>query len=134
MSDTKALIQQIRSQINYGTIGWSDKANQALIAAADALESQAKQIQDWDRILRSSVPEQHKDCTSPVGAVQNYIAELEEQIQELTKDAERLAVESLKTSLAGSDVPLAYRAEIIGQFCNEWSKSIDVAMQKDRSQ
>ena len=30
-----------------------------------------------DRILRSSVPERHKGVTSPIGAVQNYIAELE---------------------------------------------------------
>lgn len=32
---------------------------------------------DVDRILRSSVPERWKDCTSAIGAVQSYIAELE---------------------------------------------------------
>lgn len=34
-------------------------------------------LAEWDRILRASVPERWKNCTSPVGAVQSYIAELE---------------------------------------------------------
>lgn len=46
-------------------------ALQALLTAAD------ERADEEDRILRSSVPERHKGCTSPVGAVQSYIAELE---------------------------------------------------------
>ncbi len=38
---------------------------------------------NWDRILRSSVPERHKGCTSPVGAVQNYIVELEQALERI---------------------------------------------------
>lgn len=33
-----------------------------------------------DRVLRSSVPQEHKGCTSPVGAVQNYIGDLEQRL------------------------------------------------------
>jgi chromosome segregation ATPase len=42
-------------------------------------ELEAK-ISTWDRILRESVPEEHKDCTSPVGSVQSYIVELEAKL------------------------------------------------------
>jgi len=56
-------------------------------------------IGDQDRILRSSVPEHHKGCASPVGAVQNYISELEteierlQQVAEITNDTMRRMVE-----------------------------------------
>ena len=36
-----------------------------------------------DRLMRASVPDQWKSCTSPVGAVQSYIAELEAANAEL---------------------------------------------------
>jgi hypothetical protein len=36
---------------------------------------------DEDRILRASVPEQFKGATSPIGAVQNYIVELEQIVR-----------------------------------------------------
>jgi hypothetical protein len=39
---------------------------------------------EWDRVLRSSVPDRHKGCTSPVGAVQNYIGELEQALMAAT--------------------------------------------------
>ena len=45
-----------------------------------------KQLADWDRILRASVPERWKLCTSPVGAVQSYIGELEQRLQALGED------------------------------------------------
>lgn len=32
---------------------------------------------DEDRVLRASVPDRHKGATSPIGAAQSYIAELE---------------------------------------------------------
>ncbi len=38
-------------------------------------------LADDDRILRSSVPERWKHTTSPVGAVQSYIAELEQRLK-----------------------------------------------------
>ena len=47
---------------------------------------------DNDRILRSSVPERWKSCTSAVGAVQSYISELEtacEAAQELVDALDR---------------------------------------------
>lgn len=42
--------------------------------------------EDWDRILRGSVPDRYKDVTSAVGAVQNYIAELECHLTKLGID------------------------------------------------
>lgn len=43
----------------------------------------AARIAKDDRVLRSSVPERWKGCTSPVGAAQSYIAELESDRDEL---------------------------------------------------
>jgi hypothetical protein len=40
-------------------------------------ETKPEPYAEWDRLLRASVPERWKGCTSPVGAVQSYIAELE---------------------------------------------------------
>ena len=45
---------------------------------------------DEDRILRSSVPERWKDCTSPIGAVQSYIAELQVAIAAIVQAADRV--------------------------------------------
>ena len=59
-------------------------ALQALLTAAD------ERADEDDRVLRSSVPERHKGCTSPVGAVQSYIAELESRadvLEALLRDA-----------------------------------------------
>lgn len=39
------------------------------------------EVEATDRVLRSSVPDHHKGCTSAVGAVQNYIAELEAEVE-----------------------------------------------------
>lgn len=47
---------------------------------------------DADRVLRASVPERWKGCTSPIGAVQAYIAELEMR--------EKRLVEAIKFMLA----------------------------------
>jgi hypothetical protein len=41
---------------------------------------------DGDRILRSSVPDRYKACTSPIGAVQSYIAELEQRLEQYEPD------------------------------------------------
>lgn len=43
----------------------------------------AARIAKDDRVLRSSVPERWKGCTSHVGAAQSYIAELESDRDEL---------------------------------------------------
>lgn len=40
-----------------------------------------------DRILRSSVPERWKGCTSPVGSAQSYIAELEQALLRVRQEA-----------------------------------------------
>lgn len=52
---------------------------------AEKAEARMKELEEAistdDRVLRSSVPERWKDCASPVGAVQSYIAELEEALQ-----------------------------------------------------
>ena len=49
-------------------------------AEVQALRSE---LQKNDRMLRASVSDQWKGCTSPVGAVQAYIAELEAELQAL---------------------------------------------------
>lgn len=41
---------------------------------------------DEDRVLRSSVPERWKNCASPIGAVQSYIAEMERALAHLGYD------------------------------------------------
>ena len=59
-------------------------ALQARLTAAD------ERADEDDMVLRSSVPERHKGCTSPVGAVQSYIAELEgraDLLEALLRDA-----------------------------------------------
>lgn len=59
----------------------------AHIAAINARAEQAERERDDDRrVLRASVPERWKDCTSAVGAAQSYIAELERE-----RDALRVA-------------------------------------------
>ena len=46
---------------------------------ADLIEAN-KQIADWDRILRASVSEDNKNCTSPIGAVQSELGQLERML------------------------------------------------------
>ena len=48
----------------------------------EKIRRQEKRIAEWDRLLRASVPERWKNCTSPVGSVQSYIAELEYDIRD----------------------------------------------------
>lgn len=48
---------------------------------SDRTETAEETLATWDRLLRASVPERHKSCTSPVGAVQSYIGELEERLE-----------------------------------------------------
>lgn len=47
-------------------------------------EARVKELEEAistdDRVLRASVPERWKDCASPVGAAQSYIAELESMV------------------------------------------------------
>ena len=42
-------------------------------------------LKEIDYLLRSSVPERYKGCTSPVGAVQSYIVELEQEVKRLRR-------------------------------------------------
>jgi hypothetical protein len=61
-------------------------------------------IPEWaDRILRASVPERWKGCTSAIGSVQSYIAELEQSCSEPERlDAsakDRSIIKSLQTHI-----------------------------------
>ena len=50
-----------------------------------------QQLAEDDRLLRASVPDRWKTCTSPVGAVQSYIAELEQQLAECLAALEKIS-------------------------------------------
>lgn len=56
---------------------WTEQKERAEKAEARVRDLE-EAISTDDRVLRSSVPERWKDCASPVGAVQSYIAELEQ--------------------------------------------------------
>ena len=75
------------------------------IAGYDAALSQVAALREelatQDRVLRASVSDEHKSCTSPVGAVQNHIGDLEQRLA----DAERRNSECialLRRSTAGN--------------------------------
>ena len=74
-------------------------------------ELEAERASD-DRMLRSSVPDRWKGCTSPVGSVQSYIAELEVQQKRepLTPDALADHCESWLQSGGASNIVDAYEA------------------------
>ena len=76
-ADTVAMAEQMklfRSAHDEACIELKERAEKAEARVRDLEEA----ISTDDRILRSSVPERWKDCASPVGAVQSYIAELEQ--------------------------------------------------------
>lgn len=82
-----------------------------------------EELATQERVLRSSVPEQHKGCTSPVGAVQNHIGDLEQRLA----DAERR-----NSELAG----LLEHAYGCIENSNEWRwliDRIDVALKPTES-
>lgn len=79
--------QRLADLLDVGEIsktGMSMAANELRRLEAEKLSA--------DKLLRCSVPDRWKSCTSPVGAVQSYIAELEEANAEL--------LEALKESQA----------------------------------
>lgn len=45
----------------------------------DEIAALTARVAEMDSVLRSSVPDRHKGCTSPVGAVQSYIVDLENE-------------------------------------------------------
>jgi len=47
----------------------------------DELAKAERELARMDSILRASVPDRWKTCASPVGAVQSYIAEMEQQLE-----------------------------------------------------
>ncbi len=55
--------------------------------AAIEVERLAAELEERDRLLRSSVPERLQGQASPVAAVQGYIFELQDELQEVRKDA-----------------------------------------------
>lgn len=56
----------------------------------DACDSYLRaEVERMSAILRESVPERHRGCTSPVGAVQNYIGDLEQQVARLRAALEK---------------------------------------------
>lgn len=57
------------------------------ILCKDYIKELEQQLSDQDRVLRATVPERHKSASSPVGCVQNYIGELEQQLSNsISKD------------------------------------------------
>lgn len=74
------------------TIAAIAAALSAPVAAAEPVDDQYRMTDDADRVLRSSVPERWKGCTSPIGAVQSYIAELEDALTARGIDLDALDV------------------------------------------
>lgn len=62
-----------------------DPAIPLTLGAFRALQDEVRRLDaelaDQDRLLRASVPDRWKGCTSPVGAAQSYIAELEQKLE-----------------------------------------------------
>lgn len=56
-------------------------------AAMETLRAYIEQAKADECTLRASVPERHKECASPVGCVQSYIVEMEQQLAEFGWDA-----------------------------------------------
>ena len=63
------------------------------------------QLSTWDRVLRSSVPEEHKHPFSPVAAVQNYIGELEQRLTAADERADVLEGLLARIAKKGSETP-----------------------------
>ena len=63
-----------------------------LECAQSELAALREDLATQDRVLRASVPDRHKGCTSPVGAVQSYIVDLEQRLA----DAERRNAELIE--------------------------------------
>ncbi len=69
----------------------------------DELERALQELATWDRVLRASVPEEHKGCESPVGAVQSYICALERRPERVVLPDPRQSLESFMLSQADDD-------------------------------
>jgi hypothetical protein len=85
-AEVAALANQIEQITSRCDLVQSDMHRILLLArqAAAALRALQASIADMDHLLRASVPDRHKVCTSPVGSVQNYISELERALQNAT--------------------------------------------------
>jgi hypothetical protein len=83
------LVLEVLHKIIGGNVALEQgKVIHALTARAEAAE---QKLATEDRLLRASVPERWKDCDSPVGSVQSYIAELEGQLATARQALERIA-------------------------------------------
>ena len=56
---------------------------------------------NMERLMLSAVPDRWKSCTSPVGAVQSYIAELETANEELLEALEK--IRAIELQMYGPD-------------------------------
>ena len=97
-------------------------------AAAELRRLEAENLH-MDRLMRASVPDQWKSCTSPVGAVQSYIAELEaanaDLLEALKMNAQALSwlafgecrgfTDTLPTAIEATDAARAAIAKHGGQ-------------------
>jgi len=95
-------------------------------AAQIELAALLEELATQDRVLRSLVPDEHKSCTSPVGAVQNHIGDLEQRLA----DAERrnALVESLlRESLEEDDGTSDWFHQVISALRD---RPIDAALTK----
>lgn len=114
-----------------GSIALTDHAAaQARITALQA------KLDEWDRILRSAVPDEHKGCASPVGAAQNYISDLETSITALQAELEATQKEAaryrwLRAHVVGKGYAPPFFRSIIGDaratLC-EFDRYADAAM------
>jgi hypothetical protein len=105
---TKEMYDEFVESAENHSILWTDTL--ALIGVTvgdvpDVIEAQADEIARTDLLLRASVPEPFKQATSPVGAVQSYIAQLEAANQTL-----RLGLYGLIDSHDADDVAKALEA------------------------
>jgi hypothetical protein len=75
MSDANVYLAcNLKEDIHVVTKADYDKVQSELAVLREELVNQ-------DRVLRASVPEKHKNCTSPVGAIQSYIVDLEQIVE-----------------------------------------------------
>lgn len=110
LTNERSILTQVRAEI----VAQSALRNEyqdwthALELIDSVLQSAAEPEDDRDRILRSSVPDRWKDCSSAVGAVQSYIAELEMELE-----ARRQTEPRAKSSVAQTFRELADANEAI---------------------
>jgi len=122
---------------SYDECYFENAADAEFIAACrEMVPELIAEVEESDRLLRASVPDRWKGCTSPVGAVQSYIAELEAEVERLRADAERYAfIRSGRIYIEPADGEI-YVATDSGTYCKndeEFDGEIDAAIEKEKA-